>query len=203
MGDTRKATILKVDGNYLKMQTVQITGLDGEMASNVERYQPYGLTTFLVPADADGRGPEGILSDLGSTSLRTVTQVDDRRFRTVHGSVGDVILYSKHDNPTATHDNALQRFAFTDDGTGNYRAVLKINTCKIDVKSDHSILIDNGQGVFVDIHGAYVEINNGSSVVKLEGSVATISASTVNVNATSTTISGSSIALSAPNVSLG
>lgn len=155
----RKGVINFIDNNQSLLQTTQIEGLSGEVADGVERYQAFGLSTFPMPCNPDGKGAEAIIADLGSSSMRTVIAVDDRRYRPTQGSKGDVIMYGVHDTPTATHTNATQRLAFTDDGTGNYRCILKINQATIEIKSDGTITLSNPGASIVMLNSGDVNIN--------------------------------------------
>lgn len=139
----RKGVINRTDDSK-KLQTVQAEGLADEVADNVERFQPFGLSTVLMDCPEDGKGAECVLADLGSASMRAVIVADDRRYRPVGGNPGDVTVYGVHDDPEAeTHDDALQRIALTDDGTENYRILFKSNHCSIELNSADEILIEN------------------------------------------------------------
>lgn len=72
-----------------KLQGVQITLLDDEARSEVERFQQYGFTS--VPLE----GAEAIaLAVGGSRSHMVVLAVDDRRYRKKDLQPGEVALYS-------------------------------------------------------------------------------------------------------------
>lgn len=136
--------VVNLTDNSTKLQTVQVEGLADEIADNVERYQPFGLSTVLVDCPADGKGAECVLADLGSTSMRSVIVADDRRFRPVGGFQGDVVVYGTHDTPTAaTHSESTQRIVLTDDGTADYRMLLKTKNCSIEMNSADVIVIKN------------------------------------------------------------
>lgn len=139
----RKGVVNFVD-NSKKLQVCQVEGLANETADNVERYQPFGLSTNLMDCPEDGKGAECVLADLGSSSMRTVIVADDRRYRPVGGHPGDVVLYGIHDTQGAsTHDLSTQRIALTDDGADNYRILLKNNHTSIALKSTDAIEIKN------------------------------------------------------------
>lgn len=146
----RLGTITQVENNSTKMQTVQVTGGAGETSGSVDVYSPYGLTSFSMPIDPNtGQGAECVLADIFGTGHTSVLSLTDRRYRPTVGHQGDVMLFSNHDTPSANHDEATQRIVFTDDGTRNYRLVVKLNKCKVELKSDNTITITNDHGTFV------------------------------------------------------
>lgn len=158
--------VINLTDNSTKLQTVQVEGLAEEVADNVERYQPFGLSTVLVDCPADGKGAECVLADLGSTSMRSVIVADDRRFRPVGGFPGDVVLYGIHDTPTAaTHSESTQRIVLTDDGTADYRMLLKTKNCSIAMNSADVMVIKNA---------------NATITIAANGTM-TIAAPTVNI----------------------
>ncbi len=170
----RKGVINRTDDSK-KLQTVQAEGLADELADNVERFQPFGLSTVLMDCPEDGKGAECVIADLGSASMRAVIIADDRRYRPVNANPGDVLLYGVHDLPdAASHDDALQRIALTDDGTNDYRVLLKNKNCSIEINSADEIKIKN----------ANLTINiaaNGALTISTS-STATLTASSLTVN---------------------
>lgn len=166
--------VVNLTDNSTKLQTVQVEGLAEEVADNVERYQPFGLSTVLVDCPADGKGSECVIADLGSASMRSVIVADDRRFRPVGGFQGDVVLYGTHDTPTAaTHSESTQRIVLTDDGTANYRALLKVNHCTIEINSQDEILIEN--------ENATITISASGAISITGGAAATINVPTLSI----------------------
>lgn len=72
-----------------KMQTVQLTLLEGEVQDGAERFQPYGLTTRPQV------GAEALCVFVGADrSHPVVLAVDDRRFRVTSLNPGEVCLYT-------------------------------------------------------------------------------------------------------------
>jgi len=160
--------VINLTDNTTKLQTVQVEGLADEIADNVERYQPFGLSTVLVDCPADGKGAECVIADLGSTSMRAVIVADDRRFRPVRGFPGDVVLYGIHDTPTAaTHSESTQRIALTDDGTSDYRMLLKTKNCSIEMNSDDVIVIKNANATITIAASGAISIT-GSATASID-----------------------------------
>lgn len=147
MSNIKRGVIDFVDQPDKKLQTVQVDGMRGELNTKVEMYQQYGLTSYPLPVDEDGKGAEVIYADLGSSTQRTIIASDDRRYRPVKTHAGDVILYTKHDTQKATHDDSTHRIALTDDGADNYRIIARTNESELILKSDKTIKLDNKQGV--------------------------------------------------------
>lgn len=72
-----------------KMQTLQITLLEGEVQEGAERFQQYGLTS------RPREGAEALCVFVGADrSHPVVLAVDDRRFRITALSPGEVCLYT-------------------------------------------------------------------------------------------------------------
>ena len=166
--------VINLTDNSTKLQTVQVEGLAEEVADNVERYQPFGLSTVLVDCPADGKGSECVIADLGSASMRSVIVADDRRFRPVGGFQGDVVLYGTHDTPTAaTHSDSTQRIVLTDDGTADYRMLLKNKHCSIEMNSADVIIIKNDNATIT------IEANGAISITG--GAAATVNVPTLNI----------------------
>lgn len=201
----RKGVINFVDGPFNKTQQVQVEGLSGEVDSKVERYQNFGFSSHIVPVESDGRGAECVIADLGGSDHKVVLATDDKRYRP-RGAVafGDVMLYSIHDTPSAVHDQSTQRFVMTDDDSGIYRSLLKINSCKFEITSDNKVTLINGAGCSMTMDGTTLIATNGSVTITMTGNQITVSASTINISGTSTVniSSSSTVNISAPNVNL-
>lgn len=145
----RTGTIVQTETNTTKMQSVQATGIAGELNSGVDNFQPYGFNTLHLPMDPQtGQGAEVVLSDVFGTGNASIIASTDRRYRPTFGYAGDVMIYSNHDLPTATHDASTARIVLTDDGADNYRLLVKLNACKVELKSDNTITITNGNGTY-------------------------------------------------------
>lgn len=169
--------VINLTDDTKKLQTVQVEGLADEVADNVERFQPFGLSTVLMDCPADGRGAECVLADLGSTSMRAVLVADDRRYRPVDGFQGDVVLYGTHDTPTAaSHSESTQRIVLTDDGTDDYRILLKNKQCSIEMNSADTILIKNANATITISADGTIDIDatevNVTGPVAITGNVA-------------------------------
>lgn len=139
--------VINLINNDKKLQRVQVEGLSGELISNAERIQPFGLSTIPVPPDAEGRGSEVILADLGTSDHIAVIATDDRRYRPTKGVSGDVMVYGIHDTPDAEHADATQRIVLTGDGT-NYQIAIKVAATTFNLKSDNTVNISNENGSF-------------------------------------------------------
>jgi phage gp45-like len=171
----RKGVINFVENNTTKMQTVQVNGIAGETSSGAEHFQPFGFSSFIMPIDANtGKGAECLIDDVFSNGHTTVLCATDRRYRPTVANPGDVILFSTHDVQTANHNDATQRLVFTDDGTENYRFLLKINNAKVEVKSSGDILLTNGSSTIQLLNNGTININgdvNITGTVKANGKV--------------------------------
>jgi phage gp45-like len=145
----RTGTIVQTENNTTKMQSIQASGIAGELNSGVDNFQPYGFNTLHLPMDPQtGQGAEVVLSDVFGTGNSTIVASTDRRFRPKVGVAGDVMIYSNHDTQTAAHDASTARIVLTDDGTANYRLLVKLNACKVELKSDGTITVTNGNGTY-------------------------------------------------------
>ena len=81
--------LLKLVDDARKIQQVQITLLDGEVRSNVNRMQDYGFTS--VPLE----GAEALLAAVGGNRDHLIAiRVDDGRHRKKGLTAGEVALYS-------------------------------------------------------------------------------------------------------------
>lgn len=138
---TIKKGYLEIVNDTAMLQTAQVTGKSDEVHENVERYQNYGFSSTPVNYDNDnGKGAACLIASSAS-NIPVIIATDDRRYRPKNSKSGDVVIYSTHDTPTATHDTATQRIALTDDGTSNFRLVIKIGSTKIEVKNDGTVNI--------------------------------------------------------------
>lgn len=106
------------------MQSLQLELFSGQVADDVEHFQPYGLSS--VPH----AGAEGIaLAIGGSTGHTVVINVDDRRFRITGLQDGEVVLYDD-----MGHKVYLTRNGIVIDGAG--QLVTITNTPKVRVEAD-------------------------------------------------------------------
>lgn len=73
-----------------KMQSAQVSLLEGEVREKVEHFQQYGFTSVTEP------GAEGVaLSVSGNRDHVILIAVDDRRYRKANLLPGEVAVYSK------------------------------------------------------------------------------------------------------------
>ncbi|MCW8918904.1 MAG: phage baseplate assembly protein V [Gammaproteobacteria bacterium] len=86
-----RAVVVLVD-DALKMQALQIRGLDGEPLDNVEHWQPYGFTCH------PHEGAEALVLSVGADrSHPVVVAVGDRRYRLKDMAGGEVAVYTDED----------------------------------------------------------------------------------------------------------
>lgn len=109
----RRGVIEQVTDDAGKAQRVQVHGVARQLLDQIEHMQPYGFTAHPEPIDADGRGAECLLIDVGGTTYRVVAVASDRRYRPRTCQPGDVVLYTSADDPDAEHDEAISRLALT------------------------------------------------------------------------------------------
>jgi phage gp45-like len=179
----RKGVINFADGAALKMQTVQVEGIAGEIANSVERYQPFGLSSHPVACDPiTGEGAECILADLGSSSQRTVIGMDDRRFRPRYSNPGDVMMYGVADAQDAeSHAEAKQRFLLSADGW----SMLKIQNSLISISPLDVITINNAHATVIIAADGTISITaptlNITSNVNITGNL-TVSGNVTNAS---------------------
>jgi phage baseplate assembly protein V len=81
---------LKMVNDGSKMQSIQATGLDGEVFESVERFEPYGFTSHPKGGEAIGL-PIG-----GDRSHMIVLNPGDRGVRKGGGAPGDVVMYNEN-----------------------------------------------------------------------------------------------------------
>ncbi len=106
------------------MQSLQLELFSGQVADDVEHFQPYGLSS--VPH----AGAEGIaLAIGGSTGHTVVINVDDRRYRITGLQDGEVALYDD-----LGHKVHLTRDGIVIDGAGQLVTIK--NTPKLRVEAD-------------------------------------------------------------------
>lgn len=85
--------VLRAVNDGSKLQTVQLSGLKGEVLDGLERFQQYGFTGHPHPE------AEAVLLALGGNRNHSVViAVDDRRYRLKDMGQGDVALYSSGGN---------------------------------------------------------------------------------------------------------
>ena len=81
---------LKMVNDGSKMQSIQATGLDGEVFESVERFEPYGFTSHPKGGEAIGL-PIG-----GDRSHMIVLNPGDRGVRKGGGAPGDAAMYNEN-----------------------------------------------------------------------------------------------------------
>lgn len=116
MSDANRAVVNLVpdDGESRRMRTIQVTVFEGDVRDDVEHFEPYGITSRVQDAPADGRGAEAIVIDLGGCSDHPVAiVVGDRRYRIRGLKKGEVCIYD--DQGQKVH---LTRTGIVVDGKG-------------------------------------------------------------------------------------
>lgn len=83
-----KRGILKLIDDVPAIQNCQSTGLDGELLTDIERLQEYGLATHPLEGSQTV-----LLACNGNVDNTIIIMVDDRRYR-VHLEKGEVALYT-------------------------------------------------------------------------------------------------------------
>jgi hypothetical protein len=179
----RKCTLEKVSDNGKKMQAVQVHGVAGELLDGLEHYQPYGLSTVPVAIDEQGRGAEGLLTDVYGSKLRVVQALADRRFRPVVGVEGDVQVYHRRDDQFADADEATCRITLTDDETDDeWRLIVRIGDSTIEAKRNGDLTITNGQStVKLDKTASNLKLTRGAASITLTNSKITLDAGTIEL----------------------
>ena len=148
-----RAEISKVD-DALKMQVVQAIGLEDEIISEIEHFQPYGLSSHPLT------GSEAMLLFVGADRSHPVAVVvDDRRYRLKNLKQGEVVLYT--DEGDYIH---LKR--------GN---IIEVSTKKLIVKAE-KIMVDAED---VTVNAKKTELESAS--ITLKASEITLDAPIVNV----------------------
>ena len=143
---SRKGVIQKIDNNVSLMQTASIHGTSGEFSTKVERYQNYGFSSFPMPIDeTTGHGAEVILTDTGGSSLKTIVATDDRRFRPIAATEGDVSLYTHKDLQTANAASALHRLTLKTRPDDTYSIISKCNETLIRQDDDGGKISDGSR----------------------------------------------------------
>jgi phage gp45-like len=182
----RKASLV-VTRDEAGLQSADVEGIADEGIGGCERVQNFGFSSNPVAIDPQtGKSAESILLDLDAASLPVIIATDDRRYRPRNENfVGDVMMYSIHDTPTAGHNFSTQRIAFTDDGTEDqYRLIIKINNCKIEVKNNGDIYFNTGESHLLMQENGDININctnlNITSKVNITGDIVTTGSITNN-----------------------
>ena len=92
-----RAVLAAVD-DTLRMQTVQLEGLSGEVLDRVERFQQYGFSSHPHPE------AEVLLLAAGGIRQHPIAAaVDDRRYRPTGIEEGEVVLYTDEDKKNPFH----------------------------------------------------------------------------------------------------
>lgn len=96
--------ILLATDDGKKIQIVQISGLNGEVLNDRERFQNYGLASHAHP------GAEAIFVSVGGLRNHAIVlAVDDRRYRIVGLAQGEVALYTDENQSEDGHRIHLKR----------------------------------------------------------------------------------------------
>jgi len=132
--------VIEVVNDAAAIQLVQVTGLNGEVLDDVERFQNYGFTSVPLA------GSEGVLAAAGGNRAHSfVIGVEDRRYRLTGLAGGEV----------AMHDDQGQKIVL-------YRDRVEIESAKIVLKSVDLHLGAEG-GTRVARIGDMVSVTGGSS----------------------------------------
>lgn len=84
--------VIELTNDSGKLQTALISGLSGEVNTDVEVYQPYGLTSNNPKVSSDGKGSECIIVQAQGVTVCLVG--DDRRYRPSSTVEGTVTVYT-------------------------------------------------------------------------------------------------------------
>ena len=126
--------VLNLVNDAAKMQTVQVSCMAGETLDDVERPQPYGLTSNPLP------GAEAFMAFLGGDRSHGVALViDDRRYRLKPLGDGEVALYS-HEGHNVTLKNGRVVEVNCDTLTVNADTEVSINTPSFKLDADSALL---------------------------------------------------------------
>jgi len=159
--------IVNVVRDDLQLQGVQISLLADEVRDDVERFQPYGLTSHPHP------GAEGIaVCVAGSRDHAVVIAVDDRRYRLTGLEAGEVALYD--DMGHAVHltrdgiviKGAGQPVTINDTPQVNVQAALHVTgtiTTDSDVVAAGNIADQGGAKTMAGMRAAYNGHHHGAS----------------------------------------
>lgn len=103
MGMVGRAVLQAVDDG-MRMQSVQVVALRGQVIDGAERFQDYGFTSNPHP------GAEAVLLGLGGVRQHPiVVKVDDRRYRVVELETGEVCVYTDEDEDGNPHRILMER----------------------------------------------------------------------------------------------
>jgi phage baseplate assembly protein V len=129
---TRGVVTLIDDSQAVQLLQVKLAG--GRTLSGVERFETYGLTSRLLPQDADGKAAEVVAVFInGSPDHPVVVASADRRHRPDDMDPGDVVLYDSRGNRVHLKSGSLEVTAATE-------LVLKVGSSEIRIDGT-SILI--------------------------------------------------------------
>ena len=93
--------VLTLITDTLKIQNVQVSGVDGELISDLENFQPQGFTAVAKP------GAEALILSVGGVrAAAVVIGVNDRTCRPTGMGPGDACIYGVASGPTAYLDDA-------------------------------------------------------------------------------------------------
>ena len=126
--------IVNVINDKTMLQSLQVTGFNGEVLGDLERLQQYGFTSHPLP------GSEAILLSVGGMRQHTVIgAVEDRRYRVLNLDEGDVCLYTNLDEENNLHRITLKR-----------NRVCEIECDEIRLVAGGSTVIINAAGIDID-----------------------------------------------------
>lgn len=147
--------VLELIDDAPKMQTVQLTGLDGDLVDDVERFQAYGLTSNPKP------GAECVFVSIGSSGDHPVViAVDDRRYRLKSLEPGEVALY----------DDLGQVVHLKRDRIEVTSPHVVVKSSNVELGGDSLVALTDGvvvaQGIDTFTGATYGALGNASSKVK-------------------------------------
>ena len=93
--------VLTLVTDTLKIQNVQVNGVDGELISDLENFQPQGFTAVAKP------GAEALILSVGGVrAAAVVIGVNDRTCRPTGMGSGDACMYGAASGPAAYLNDA-------------------------------------------------------------------------------------------------
>lgn len=102
IGNLMSRGTVKIVNPGTKMQSLQLKLLDGEVADNVEHFEPFGFTS-----NPDGGAEALVLFPSGDKSHGIAVVVADRRYRLKGLASGDVAVYDKRGQSIILTENGI------------------------------------------------------------------------------------------------
>lgn len=186
-------SILAYVDNSAKTQKLQLKLLHNEIATDLERFEEYGLTTYPF-TDSEALG----LFLSGNREHGVVICVHDKRYRPLYLQEGEIVLYTDEDQDSPNHRIHFKR---------SREIEMKCETMDQDVNGDNTVDVGGNRSETIggnkseNISGSKLETIGGSKTNSISGSKTETSASSTETTGAKQ-ITGTTCFIVAPSIAL-